>query len=68
MPELIQAGRGAIFSLPGPVGEVSAGGQGVRVLGTRDPLADRQQRSEPVAGLQGHTLILRDGIPAIMTL
>jgi hypothetical protein len=33
------------IDLPGPVGEVGAGGQGFGVLGAGDPLAGRQQRS-----------------------
>ena len=36
-------GRGRVPRLPGPAGEVGAGGQGVRVLGAEDPLAYRQQ-------------------------
>ena len=39
-----------VSRLPGPVGEVGAGGQGVRVLGAQDPLADGQQRGVLVAG------------------
>ena len=39
--------------LPGPVGEFGAGGQGAGVLGTQDPLADRQQGGELVAGVGG---------------
>ena len=36
--------------LPGPVGEVVAGGQGVGVLGAQDPFVDGQQGGELVAG------------------
>src|SRR6516162_8955697 len=36
--------------LIGPAGEAGAGGQGVGVLGAQDPLADRQQGGELVAG------------------
>ena len=50
MAKLIHVGSGAIFCLPGPVGEVGTGGQGVRVLGAQDPLADGQQRGVLVAG------------------
>ena len=44
------AGPGRIPRLPGPVGELVAGGQGVGVLGALDPLADGQQGGELVAG------------------
>ena len=45
-------GRGPrrIPRLPGPLGEVVAGGQGVRVLGAEHPLEDGQQRGVLVAG------------------
>ncbi len=36
--------------LPGSVGHLMVGGQGVGVLGAQDPFADGQQRSELVAG------------------
>ncbi len=36
--------------LPGPAGELVAGGQGVGVLGTQDSLLDGQQGGEQVAG------------------
>src|SRR5215472_13882858 len=39
-----------ILRLPGPVGEVAAGGQGVRVPGAGHPLLDGQQRGELVPG------------------
>ena len=39
--------------LPGPMGEVAAGGQAIRVLGTQLPLAYRQQCGELVAGPGG---------------
>ena len=42
-------GPGRIPRLPGPAGKVVAGGQGVRVLGAQDPLADGQRRGELVA-------------------
>jgi hypothetical protein len=38
------AGPGRIPRLPGPAGEIVAGGQGVRVLGAEDPLLNGQQR------------------------
>jgi hypothetical protein len=41
---------GRIPRLPGPAGELVAGGQGVRVLGALDPLADGQQGGALVAG------------------
>ena len=44
------AGPGRIPRLPGPAGELVAGGQGVRVLGALDPLADGQQGGTLVAG------------------
>ena len=44
------AGPGRIPRLPGPEGEVGAGGQGVGVLGAQDPLVDGQQGGELVAG------------------
>ena len=34
------AGSGRIPRLPGPAGELVAGGQGVRVLGALDPFAE----------------------------
>ena len=40
----------AIARLPGPAGEVGAGGQGVRVLRAEDPLEHGQQRGELVPG------------------
>ena len=43
-------GPGCIPGLPGPAGEVVAGGEGVGVLGAQDPLADGQQGGVPVAG------------------
>jgi hypothetical protein len=43
--------------LLGPAGKVAAGGQGTGVLGAGDPLDDRQQRGELVAG--------RDRIPRL---
>ena len=43
-------GPGRIPRLPGPAGQVGAGGQRVGVLGAGDPLADRQQRGELVPG------------------
>jgi hypothetical protein len=36
--------------MPGEAGEVDAGDQGFRMLGAQYPLADGQQRGEPVAG------------------
>ena len=47
---VLVAGPGRIPRLPGPGGEVGAGGQGVGVLGAGDPLADGQQRGVLVAG------------------
>jgi len=42
--------RNGIFRLTGPADERLAGGQGVWVLGTQDPLNDGQQGSELIAG------------------
>jgi len=39
---VLVAGRGRIPRLPGPAGQVGAGGQGFGVLGAEDPLADGQ--------------------------
>ena len=44
------AGPGRVPRLPGPVGEVVTGGQGLGMLGPEDPLADGQQGGELVAG------------------
>ncbi len=44
------AGPGRVPRLPGPAGEVGAGGQGIRVLRAEDPLAHGQQRGELVPG------------------
>ncbi len=46
----IASGTGCIPCLPGPAGELVAGGQGVGVLGTQDSLLDGQQGGEQVAG------------------
>jgi hypothetical protein len=45
------AGLGRIPRRPGLVGEVRAGGQGVRVHRAQDPLLNGQQGGELVAGL-----------------
>ena len=50
MLKLLHTLPGATLRPLGPVGEVAAGGQGVRVLGTLDPLADGQQSDVLVAG------------------
>ena len=44
------SGGGRVSRLPGPAGEASVGGQGVRVLRAQHPLADGQQGGELVAG------------------
>ena len=50
MPKLLHAsGSPGVSRLPGPVGEDAAGGQRVRVAGSQDPLAHRQQRGELIA-------------------
>jgi hypothetical protein len=47
---VLVAGPGRIPRLPGGIGEVKAGGQGVRILGAGHSLDYRQQRGEQVAG------------------
>ena len=44
------AGPGCVPRLPGPAGEVAAGGQGVRVLRAEDLLEYRQLRGVLAAG------------------
>ena len=50
MLELIQVRPSSASSLPGPVGKVAAGGQGVRVVGAQHPLEDGQQHRVLVPG------------------
>ena len=45
----ILAGSGHVPCLPGPAGEVGAGGESVRVLGAQDPFLRREQRGVLVA-------------------
>jgi hypothetical protein len=47
---VLVAGPGHVPRLPGPVGEVAAGGQGVGVFGVQDPLADGEQGGVLAAG------------------
>ena len=49
MPSPTSRNAGLSCGLPGPVGVVAAGVQGLRVLGAEDPLVHGQQRGAEVA-------------------
>ena len=47
---VLVSGGGLVSRLPGPAGDISSGGQGIRALRAQHPLQDRQQRGELVTG------------------